>query len=255
MIYLYGLLTADAPVDRFDLSSLSGVTGPVALAATPQGHLIHGPAPEGDILPKRRFLLAHARVLEDLNELGTLLPMRFGMSAASIEQVGAMLEAEQDAITRSFGRLEGAVELGLRISFPRQAALEAILTEDPVLRADRDRLARGGRQPHFETANLGRRLAEALGRRRDRAQKALLAQIVPLCRDHVLRAPEEDVHVLSVDVLIDRAAQDSFADRVEDIARACAFAPGAEPDIRLVGPVPAYNFVRLMLSVDKDQAA
>lgn len=255
MIYLYGLLAADAPVDQIDLSALTGVTGAVTTTPIGHGHLIHGPGPEGDILPKRRFLLAHTRVLEACNDLGTVLPMRFGMSAPSIRRVDAMLGAEAEAITKSFAHIDGAVELGLRVSFPRPAALAAVLADDPGLRAERDRLSHSARQPHFEAAELGRRLAETLGRRRDRAQRAFLKDLVPLCRDHVLRAPEEDVHVLCASLLIDRAAQDNCAARIDDIARTSAFAPGAEPQIRLVGPVPAYNFVHLLLNSDTSAAA
>lgn len=255
MIYLYGLLAADAPADQVDISTLTGVTGSVNVVAMKQGHLIYGPASQGEILPKRRFLLAHARVLEAFNEVGTVLPMRFGMSAPSIQRVNAMLDAEANAITDSFKRLDGAIEIGLRVSFPRQAALTAILTEDSALRAERDRLSRHSRQPHFEAAELGRRLAEALGRRRDRAQKAFLAKLVPNCRDHILRAPEEDSQVIHADVLIDRHAQEDFSNMIEAFARACEFAPNAEPEIRLVGPVPTYSFVRLVLSADIIEAA
>lgn len=255
MIYLYGLLAANAPAEQIDLHSLAGVTGPVATSPTCHGHLIHGPAPDGELLPKRRFLLAHTRVLEAFNDLGTVLPMRFGMSAPSIARVEAMLDTEAQAITQSYARIEGAVELGLRVSFPRAAALAAVLSENPALRAERDRLSAYTRQPHFEAAELGRRLAETLGRRRDEAQKAFLKELVPLCRGHVLRAPEEDVHVLCANLLVERAAQDALATRIDSIARASAFAPGAEPEIRLVGPVPAYNFVHLLLNADASAAA
>lgn len=255
MIYLYGLLGADAQFSPDHFDGHSGVTGPVSIETLDQGHLIYGPAPDEDILPKRRFLLAHAKILEHCNDIGTVLPMRFGMTAPTLEKVDAMLTAQSDLLDASFKKLNGATEIGVRVKFDRQTALEVVLEENPSLKAHRDRLSRHPNPPHFETADLGRALAEALGRNRDVAQKAFLKQLQPLCRDYVLRAPEEDTHVISIDLLIDRTAQDDISAAIDDIARACLFAPSAEPEIRIIGPVPAYNFVRLVLNADAAEAA
>jgi hypothetical protein len=255
MIYLYGLLGADAQFDADHFDGQTGVTGPVSVEKLEEGHLIYGPGPDENILPKRRFLLAHAKVLEHCNDIGTVLPMRFGMSAPTLENVDAMLTAQNDLLEKSFKKLNGATEIGVRVKFDRQTALEAVLADDLSLKAKRDRLSNHPRPPHFETADLGRALAESLGRSRDISQKAFLKQLKPLCRDYVLRAPEEDTHVISVDLLIDRIAQDDIVDAIAQIAHDCRFAPGAEPEIRIIGPVPAYNFVRLVLNADAAEAA
>lgn len=255
MIYLYGLLHPEAEVNRLDLDALRGVTDAVNLAQTQQGYLLYGPAPDGEILPKRRFMLAHTRVLEAANALGTLLPMRFGMSAPDLEDVTAMLTAEADAITAQFTRLAGAVELGLRIDFPRGAALEATLEESPTLARERDRLARMPQPPHFQAAELGRKLAEALDRRRGAAQKALASKLAPHLRDYVLRKPEADTQVICLDALVERSREDGLAQTVEAATRDLPFAPGAEAQIRLIGPVPAYSFVQLRLGQQTSAAA
>ena len=122
MIYLYGLAHPETATDAVDLAELPGVTGPVTLSPTRFGTLIHGPAPEGDILPKRRFLLAHTKVLEAFNALGTVLPMRFGMSAPDPAALEAMLAQSPEAVAASFARLDGAIELGLRVRFDRTRA-------------------------------------------------------------------------------------------------------------------------------------
>ncbi len=254
MIYLYGLLEPGARPAPGVLETASGVTGPVTFTELPQGGLIHGPHDGAEILPRRRVLLAHTRVLETCLDAGALLPMRFGMSAGGVPEVAALLAAQADALTPQFQRVRGRVELGLRVSFPRDAALEAVLAEDPALRAERDRL-RARPAGHFDQADFGRRLGEALDRRRTAAQRRLLAELRGEMVDHVLRAPEEDVQVLSAEVLLPAEAQEAFATRVESAARACGFAPGADPQLRLVGPVPPYHFVRLSLGVPAGEAA
>jgi hypothetical protein len=79
MIYLYGLLEPGAADPGEVLSSVAGVTGPVGVTDLGAAILVHGASDGLEILPRRRHLLAHARVLEALAGRGALLPMRFGM--------------------------------------------------------------------------------------------------------------------------------------------------------------------------------
>lgn len=255
MIYLYGVLDPAAQPDPAALDGLAGVTGPAGIATLPVGHLIHGPHDGGEILAKRRNLLAHTRVLEALLPQGTLLPMRFGMVAADLVAVAEMLEARRARLAEEFARLGGQVEVGLRLSFDRTAALACLLDAAPDLRAERDRLLGRARGAHFEQAELGRRLAERLERRRTEAQSTLARRLAPYLTDSVLRAPEEDVQVLALDALLPATEERRFAETVAQAAAECGFAPGAEPRIRLIGPVPPFSFVRLSLDAPHRDAA
>lgn len=250
MIYLYGLLEPGA---RAETADLTGVTGPVVFTDLGPAVLAHGAPAAPDILPKRRHLLAHARVLETLAWSGTVLPMRFGMTC-SLDEVAATVAAEAQAIATQFARLRGHVEYGIRIRLSREEALAAALVEIPALAAERDRLL-SYRPGHPAVADFGRRLAELLDRRRATAQRALLARLAPLLADHVLRVPDSDVEVLAIDALVPETAVAGLAEALDAAARAIDFAPGAEPEIRLVGPGPAYSFVRLTLGTAGREAA
>ncbi|MBF9029977.1 gas vesicle protein [Rhodobacterales bacterium HKCCE3408] len=246
MIYLYGLLRATAPPA---LDELAGVSGSVAATQLATGWLIHGAATEAEILPKRRHLLAHTRVLETVMQAGTLLPMRFGLIARDVDEIATLIAARETEIAARLAALDGRVEAGLRIAFPRDAALAATLADDPRLAREHQRLAALTRPPHFELAEFGRRLAEALDARRTAAQKALLAGLADTWDDHILKPPESDVQVLCAECLVARDALDATAARAEEAARRIAgFAGGAEPEVRLVGPVPPFHFVDLALA-------
>ena len=255
MIYLYGLLEHDAACALPGCTFDRGVTGPVAATPIGSGILLHGPAPDGELLPKRRHMLAHARVLESAGDIGALLPMRFGMVAAGVDAVDRMLMCRAEDVAAQFDRIRGKVELGLRVDLPREAALAATLDKSPQLRAERDRLARRKPAPHFETAEFGRRLAEALDRRRAATQKGLLARIAPLTCGHVVNAPEEDVQVLNIDVLVSAETQSDVVAAVDAAAREVDFAGDAEHTLRVIGPVPPFNFVSLSLSSRQEAVA
>lgn len=253
MIYLYGLLDPSAELPL--LEDMIGVTGEVLVTRLPEGYLIYGPHDGSEIMAKRRFLLAHARVLEDIQTRGTVLPMRFGMSADSVEAVSCLISERAGLISERMSRLDGLVELGLRISYDRDAALDQQLSRHPELARERDRLMGTGRSRQFDQAEFGRKLGEALDRHRTDAQRALLSELKAYVSDFVLRTPEDDVQALAADVLIASDALDGFAENLLDICKRNDFGGGSEPHIKLVGPVPAYNFVRLSLTPDAKDAA
>jgi hypothetical protein len=246
MIYLYGLLEPRHVAEPEFLAQLGGVTGPVSVTDLGAARLVHGPAESSDILPRRRHLLAHAHVLEALTNGGTVLPMRFGM-VADLSAITAVLSEQAADIASQFDAVRGCAEYGIRVSFPREAALSATVAEDPALAAERARLAGLGPTGRMATADFGRRLAERLDRRRAAAQREFLSALADEFVAHVLRTPDDDVQTLAVDALVRDARAKGLAQRIETLARGSAFAPGAEPQVRIVGPGPAYGFVRLTL--------
>ncbi len=254
MIYLYGLLAPDFDTDATTLTALEGVTGEVALANLGPALLVHGRCEETEILPRRRHLLAHARVLETLAGAGAVLPMRFGMITPSIETVAAALTQQKDDLAAQFAAVQGCAEYGIRVVFPRDAALPAAVDGNAALARERSRLLAAGRAGRMETAEFGRQLAEVVDRRRAATQRELVAALAPEFASYVLRAPEEDVQVLAVDALVPDSRADGLGARIEALARASAFAPGAEPQVSIVGPGPAYSFVRLTLELARQAA-
>lgn len=244
--YLYCLL---APPARGTLAQMQAAAaavptlgGDVVLFGVAGLIFVHCPCEAEAIAQTRRNMLAHTRMLEALMPLATCLPVRFGLIAQDLTEVGAMITERRAELERHSRKLCAHVEVGLRISFPRAEALAQILSETPEFVAERDRLQGQGRAAYFAQADFGRRLAEALDTRRTRAQKQLLAALCPHGRDHVLRAPETDVEVLRAEFLVPEAGVDSFARTGYDLAAGLGFAGSAEPEVQVVGPAPPYRY-------------
>ena len=254
-VYLYGLIEAPPEGLVADLSHLPGLQGPLQIHRIGPWGLVFSDHDTAEILPKRRLLLTHTRVLEEMLRFGTVLPARFGLVSDTVEKVEGLILAKSATITREFARVHGCFELGIRVNYPRKPALDATLAQDPALRREREKLSRMGPEAHFALAEFGGKLADRLDRRRGAAQAQLLHALVPLCRSHVLRSPEEDTEVLRAEFLIPTPTQTDFIAAVERACHALTFAPGAEPVIQVIGPVPMYNFVRLSLALDQQEEA
>jgi hypothetical protein len=255
MMYLYGLLSRASAAACDPILGIAGVTGPVQVLATEHGVLVFGHAETAELAPKRRNLMAHARVLEACQELGDLLPMRFGMTARDREEIERTLGSNRLEIEAQFNRIRGKVEFGLKVGFSRDAALHATLEADPALAAEHRKLGAMVRPPHFAAADFGRRLAEALDRRRTNAQRAILSALSDLCDDHVLAAPENDVQILNLHVLAQRDTGDVLARAAQAAATASQFVPCGEATVKLIGPEPPFNFVSIALETAARDAA
>jgi hypothetical protein len=254
-VYLYGLIEAPAPNLSLELADLPGLQGPLQVHDIGAWGLVYSDHDSAEILPKRRLLLTHTRVLEEMLRFGTVLPARFGLVSDTVEKVEGLILGKSATIKQEFARVHGCFELGIRVNYPRKPALDATLAQDPALAREREKLSHRGAEAHFAMAEFGGKLADKLDRRRGAAQAQLLQALVPLCRSHVLRAPEEDTEVLRAEFLIPAPTQADFIAAVEQACHALTFAPGAEPAIQVIGPVPMYNFVRLSLALDPQEEA
>lgn len=256
MIYLYGLLASDAdmlPVDAF--SCCDGVTGDVAVEPCAGHFLICGKHDGSEILPRRRLLLSHARVLEHAMECGTVLPMRFGMTCGSVLEFEKLVQGQTDAVKSALARLDGCVEIGVRVSGAEEAVLGRTLEVTPALLTERNRLRRTGARDHFAKAEFGRTLAEGVSERRGRAQKILLERLVAYAVDHVLKAPETEFEALRAEFLIAENRLDAFTTLLEETVVALDFAGAGGCSAHLVGPGPGFHFVDLNLAIDRAEAA
>lgn len=255
MIYLYGLAETGTSVAKTALDGTMGLQSTVEVSPLGPWALIHSAQDDAEILPRRKLMLAHTRVLERLLPIAPVLPARFGLVAASLDEATDLITSQHDKIASAFDRIRGCVELGVRVSFDRSKALEATLEQKSALRKERDTLSLRGAEARFAVADFGGRLAEQLDRRRGDAQRTLLNALKPLARDHVLRAPDSDAQALRAEFLVDADNQETFTTALQKTAAALPFAPHAEPEIQIIGPAPFYNFVQLYLSPPQEEEA
>lgn len=252
--YAYAVMRGADAAAPADVQPLGG--GPLSIARAGGLAVLIGEIPPGEVRRTRRNLLAHLRVLEAAMAQGPLLPMRFGVVADDAEAVAAAIAPREAELSALLTAHDGLAEYGLRVSFPREPALAALGRARPDFAAARARImaGRASAEAQMELMELGRRVAEALDDRRKQAQRALLAALKPLARDHVLRAPEDDVEALRAEFLLPVADEAAFAAAAETAAAALDFAGDAAPTLKLVGPAPAYNFVSLALDAPAQAA-
>lgn len=253
-VYVYAVMRAADLAAAPDAHDFKPVAAALERDATPAlidcgpVLVIASATDEEEVLSTRRFMLGHARALEQLMTAGPALPMRFGLVAPSAERVAAAIAAQAEALAAKLDDLDGAAEFGVRIDWRRELAFSRLMDSEADLTAARDKLAkRTAQESHYARIDFGRAVEGRLDEKRREAASRLAARLRPFARAAVVQSaaldPEGDLPVLKADYLVDlsrRAALTAELDAIE-----------AEDDallsIKLVGPAPAYNFVDLSL--------
>ena len=255
MIYLYALTEPDPGAVLTAVEGCEGVTGPLEATSIGTVTLLWSTCDDEEILPRRRLLLRHARILEAAMRAGPLLPMRFGMLAADLDEAQEAILAAGGRVRAEIGRLGNRAEFGVRVAVDAAAALDAVLADDPTLGAERDSLSQSASPNRQASIAFGQKLGERLGEHQKAAQKALLAALKGSYSSYILKAPELDTEVLRAEFLLPPEEEEAFAKAVEGAVNDCPLTARAMPEIRLLGPSPAYNFVELKLDTERRGAA
>jgi hypothetical protein len=184
---------------------------------------------------------AHADVLNRLVALGTtLLPATFGLVLPRADQLAArFLQPQYATLSAHLQRLRDSVEVTLKVTLAEQQAIREAVAESPQLAAAISRPPRSldGK------IELGKRVSEALRRRRDREAQAILRALSPAVRQARANDPGPDTTVLTASLLVPRPTLPKFDKLLATVAQSA----GARLQFDCVGPLPPYSFVELRL--------
>jgi hypothetical protein len=234
--YVYAVVPADA-----DVAGILGVddqpvhlveAGDVAVAVSP----LDLDRPPG----RRAELMAHSRVVEALASAGPVVPVRFGSIVLDEDAaVDEVLSDDRD-LTALLQRLAALVQLNLRATYVEEQVLAEVVESDPVVaelrRRTRD-LPEGTMHP--DLVRLGERVAKALDHVREHDRVELMDRVEPLTVATRARPVGGTDGLLDLALLVEREHLVAVEEQLEQLAQ------DVHPRIRLrlVGPVPPYDFV------------
>ncbi|MGA9351590.1 MAG: GvpL/GvpF family gas vesicle protein [Anaerolineae bacterium] len=193
----------------------------------------------------RRNMMAHTLVLEEVMREFTILPVRFGTVAPSVESI------QEKLLKRRFGEfygllqeMGGRVELGLKAFWYEDVIFQEIVEENPPIRRLRDGLmGRPSEETYYDRIRLGEMIENAMWKKRDEDAEKILTPLRPLVRETRSNKVIMDRMVLNAAFLVDEARQVEFDAAVERLDEEM----GKRLIFKYVGPVPPYNFVNIVV--------
>jgi hypothetical protein len=197
--------------------------------------------PVTEIKALRRNLSPYHLTIRRVSEECTTIPAKFGQVAAGADKVRRVLEANYDEIKEELARLQGKVEMGLKISWTVENVFEYVVGKSRELRELRDRLLRRSasltRQQQIEVGAFAfNKLNEMRGDIRER--------VITLLQDSIeeveIADPTEEKLVMHGAFLVRKGRQKDFTEAAQKVAGLL----GQDYAVKVDGPWVPFSFVR-----------
>jgi Gas vesicle synthesis protein GvpL/GvpF len=195
------------------------------------------------IRAKRRELLGHSGVLDEVASAATVLPLRFGTTFPDTASVAReLLDARRDGLKRLLAALDGKVELLVKAFYREEAVLAEIVRGDErIARLSAATRGQPSAVTHPVRLELGTAVARALDATTRRDADAILRELRPLAAGVRLDATPVEQQVLRASLLVERERVpevDAVLDRI-------AAAQAERMHFTYAGPLAPHSFVDL----------
>ncbi|MGI5201262.1 GvpL/GvpF family gas vesicle protein [Spirillospora sp. CA-108201] len=241
--YVYGVTRSGAALPA-DLAGLDD--GPVSLIEDGgTAAAVVSDLPADRALGERADLVAHQRVLNALVDAGTVvLPFRFGAALADRGAVEKeLLAGNSERFGQVLDQLEGRIELRVKGTYVEDAVLREIMQNDPEVAELSQRLrevpADAADAVYYDRVRLGELIAQSMQRLRESDEQVLLDGAASAAEAFTRKTPAREEDVLDASFLVRSDRRAAFEEAVEKLGRE----HGDRIRIRLIGPLPPYDFV------------
>jgi len=226
----------------------AGIKSDVRVVALPEynvGAVVSDASVREKVMPTRKNLDTHSRVIRSFVEAGSIIPMSFGQIVKNQAGLEKFLKANHKSISRELDRLDGKVEMSLKVRWDVENIFEYFVQEDRELAEARDRIfMKSGQPTQAEKMELGRLFEERLLDARNKYTEKVLARVQSTTKDVKVNAPRGEKTVMDLVLLVDRQKVSQFEERVNEVAE--SFPNQYTFDFN--GPWAPFSFVELELS-------
>jgi hypothetical protein len=236
--YVYGVVRAGTPLDAIDEVE-SGMPPARLVEAGDVAALVS----DGPEKATRDLVLGHGRVLEAALEASPVVPLRFGLVVKDDDAVREeVLKGHHDELLQLLERFEGRVQMTLKAYYHEDAVVAEVLAANPKLASLREAIqGRSEDESRKERIKLGEGINAALEKRKKADGQEILEPLKPLADAVSLEPPEDELMVAHAVFLLQRDRLEEFDAALNELAQERV----ELMRFRLLGPMPAYNFIDL----------
>jgi hypothetical protein len=242
-LYVYGLVRTEGALPI----TAPGIGGPEkAVSLVPCGRIaaLASAADVPEIMPLRRHMLAHTRVLEEAMIAQPVLPMRFGIIVETAAALQAVVGPRERELVAMLDDLEGRIEVGIKASWNETLIWREIAATHPqIARAAHSLRGRGEQQTYYDRIDLGREVEAALADKRAMERQRLIDAVAPFAVRLIELPPSDDMMFAHCALLVDQVNEPALFHVVSEMERF----QQTRLTLRYVAPIPPYNFVAVTL--------
>jgi hypothetical protein len=202
-----------------------------------------------EIDPTRKNVQAHTIVQDNLLKEYTLLPMSFGMVAASAEEVQGLLEKNYEGLTGELNRLAGNIEVELKLYWDQETIIKEIQGDNWEFSGIKEKI--NAASSLLEKRNLlieaGKLVDNTVLAWKTRYADMAFTALKELSYQAKVNNPVGLKNFLNASFLIDKNRENKFKEQVYSLDSKFQ----GKVNFKYVGPMPPYNFVELKLDTVK----
>ena len=240
-VYVYGVLRTEKDL-TFGAIGLGVPPARVSTVSHRGLAAVVSDGPLGVPDPTRDNVLAHQRVQEAVMREHTLLPMAFGITLRTRDDVAELLSSAYEAFSGVLTRLEGHVELGLKVLWDRDRVARELETRDPELSRFKEEPPGSPNRLEYE-----RRLEVALRERADHDAHALVEALRPMAAAVRVVTPLGERMILNAAFLVAREREPAFDAKLRALAARFELLT-----FQFTGPWAPYHFADIRLRLEHE---
>jgi hypothetical protein len=251
-LYAYALIKHDP---RADLSHVKPVAMPEAhVFCLPLGKLaaVVSEIDQDEIMSTRRNMLTHTKALEDIMNIGAILPFSFGTIVEDAAALEALVRGQESRLLADLAALDGFIEVGVRATWDETIIFKEIVEESPQLRRLAEQIkTRPATETYYDRIELGRQVEAIMKAKRDAEARDLTEKLSAIATKSKILNSSSEMIVLEGAFLVAAAREKELLGVLEEAER-------KSPDrfsFKYLSPVPPYNFVSLKFAASQLAAA
>lgn len=201
---------------------------------------------EGDALPSRDNLMAHQKVISQVMNHHTVIPMSFGNVFSSKEDVLYIAQHLVDQFEWLFPELENKMEVGLKI-IANQRWLDDEMAKDSVLQESiKAANSKPAAAAFYDRIKIGELAQEFIFSLQKKIESDVYRPLSHLAASSKLNSLLSEKMLLNAAFLIDRKHEEEFDAKVNELYEEWK----EKVEFKYSGPWAPYNFVHIKLKIE-----
>lgn len=192
----------------------------------------------------KESMIAHEKVIEEVMNDYTVLPVRFQTVAASADEIRSLLRKRYAEFIGLLRHVDNKVELGLKVLW---RDMESIFRE--IVEQNKDVTTLKASSGSFGQSNEEKQAVReairlALEEKKAAEAEMLLGPLRSIAPDFCLNKTHGDDMIINAAFLVDKGWEREFDNRVEELATRY----GDRMKFSYIGPAPPYSFVNIVVT-------
>jgi len=252
--YIYCIIK-DGQERKFPLSAIGGGQDEIYSIFYQDIAVVISPSPIIRYSISRENTVAHQKVLEELMNDFTILPVKFGTVASnkdgfSVEEriKEKVLKARYKELKDLLLKMDNKIELGLKAFWiDMKVIFQEIVDENSQIKKLKQKLvSKPFVQPFGEKATLGEMVKNALERKKVREEKDILSVLKGAYVDWSKNKVFGDRMITNSSFLVEKSKVEEFDKLVDRLAATYE----GRIKFKYVGPIPPINFAVLVINLE-----